>query len=47
MIRIGEALPNIFADATLLDNPEGIKKAVHRLAEIFNDAYKEFDEYAE
>ena len=47
MIRIGEALPNIFADATLLDNPEGIKEAVHRLAEIFNDAYKEFDEYAE
>lgn len=47
MIRLGEALPDIFADSTLLDNPEGIKAAVHRMAEIVNDAYREFGEYAE
>lgn len=46
-IKVGEALPDIFADSSLLDNPEGIKAAVHRLAEIVNDAYREFDEYAE
>jgi len=45
--KVGEALPNIFADSSLLDNPAGIKAAVHKLAELVNDAYKEFDEYAE
>ena len=45
--KVGEALPGIFADSSLVDNPEGIKKAVHKLAELVNDAYKEYDEYAE
>lgn len=45
--KVGEALPDIFANSTLLDNPEGIKAEVHKLAEIVNDALKEYDEYAE
>ena len=45
--KIGEALPDIFADASLLDNPEGIKAQIHKLAEIVNDALREYDEYAE
>ncbi len=45
--KIGEALPDIFADASLLDNPEGIKAAIKRLADIVNDCLKEYDEYAE
>ena len=46
-VRMGEALPKIFAKAELLDNPEGIKREIEELAKIVNDAYKEFDEYGE
>lgn len=46
-VRVGEALPNVFANESLLDNPEGIKAEIHKLAEIVNDALKEYDEYAE
>ena len=46
MTKLGEALPNVFKKAELLDNPEALKKEVHALAEIINDAYREFDEYA-
>jgi ABC-type sugar transport system, periplasmic component len=46
LTKVGEALPDIFADSSLLDNPEGIKDAVHKLAEIVNDCLKEYDEYA-
>lgn len=47
LIKMGEALPNILKKATLLDNPEAIKQEVKALAALVNDAYKEFDEYAE
>ena len=46
-VRLGEALPNVFAKAELLDNPEGIRREIEALARIVNDAYREFDEFAE
>jgi multiple sugar transport system substrate-binding protein len=46
-VKIGEALPTILQKSELLDNPEGIKREVAELARLVNDAYKEFDEYAE
>lgn len=47
MTKVGEALPDIFADASLLDNPDKIQEQIHKLAEIVNDCLKEYDEYAE
>ncbi|MDD4842124.1 MAG: extracellular solute-binding protein [Sphaerochaetaceae bacterium] len=45
--RVGNALPSIFKDASLYNNPEGIRKQVSYLAKLVNDAYKEYGEYAE
>lgn len=45
--KIGESLPNIFADSSLLDNPEGIKAQIEKMAKVVDDCLKEYDEYAE
>lgn len=45
--RVGMALPTIFADASLYNNPEGIRKQVSYLASLVNEVYKEYGEYAE
>ena len=47
MVKLGEALPNILKKAELVNDPEGIKREVAYLASLVNDAYAEFDEYAE
>lgn len=46
-IRIGEMLPEIFADKSLAGNDEAIWAKLHEMAKVVNDAYKEYDEYAE
>ncbi len=46
-VKLGEMLPNIFAKAELLDNPQGIKKEVEAMAKVVNDIYKDFDEYGD
>jgi multiple sugar transport system substrate-binding protein len=45
--RVGMALPTIFADASLYNNPAGIRKQVSYLASLVNEVYKEYGEYAE
>jgi multiple sugar transport system substrate-binding protein len=45
-VKLGEALPAVFKKADLLNNLEGLKKEVEKLAELVNDAYRQFDEYA-
>ena len=46
-IRIGEMLPEIFADKSLYGNDDAIWAKLHEMAKVVNDAYKEYDEYAE
>ena len=45
-VKLGEALPTVFKKAELLNNPEALKKEVEKLAELVNDAYRQFDEFA-
>ena len=45
-VKLGEALPTVFKKAELLNNPDALKKEVEKLAELVNDSYRQFDEYA-
>ncbi len=46
-VRLGEMLPNILQKSELLDNPEGIKEEVKKMADVVNEVYKDFGEYGE